>query len=780
MLIALLLEAKQNNTLPNALNTLNKQGIKASSIVDIQTGDTLLHWLCQHASIEFLYANLHHLRPYFSLTNNLGQNCFTQAIVQHRQAIIHLLLHFDRDDIFTDDIYDYINYLTLMEPQSPLKLVPVDYGPVIRFIKKFEANKTERAQTDLIQSIHDSIGLTVPCDELDNTLFHHIANQGILSEIDFALRLIPGNVDLQNAAGQTALMQVVCQGKQSVTSVLISHGANPMVTDMKGVSIYEYTAIAPKPIFFVATNVVPLLPELRQKVYALKSSEDLQGFLIWLNTNHLSLASPISSSDSTVLHFLVSRCPLSIMEPLLNKIPPCRFGAVNIRGETPLDNLINLNLTVKTDILAQHGAPSTQYTTQADTARHSLTVYLEANRLLSQSSMTINVIDIWQQFNLLGVKLDEPIDEWDNTALHILVKNLPSAILKGMLDCISKCNFFVTNYYGQTIMDIASNSSRLPLMQMLHEHYAFRIPSTHIKLYENYIKIPRFPSLYEYFVGTFRKENVAEFDESDKVEYFFTVFLCYIRNQGLRYNGVYRDGNYLLDCEYGEKYTVNCYDLASAFGYALLAIGISNVQIHHYTNVKSRPFNDKGPLQGDFVCFDREYHQNNYSDDDCFEFDDHYVLKVGSRFFDPTFCCYYDNENDLLPIPERIAVSIDYAVDQHISVNRHLSLRFIAGMNSLFNNTEWKYELNGENVFISKGSFNVELIQRSKHIHFSSQGLTAEQLSQVISVWYKNVPPIKLLKAAIYSSKDQNKLALLQDLKKLSEWSMPLKKRILN
>ncbi len=781
MLTVLLLKAHHNKTLSNTLNALNKQGINASHVIDIETGDTLLHWLCQHASFDFLYSNLHHLRPYFPLTNNLGQTCFAQAISQHRQALIHLLLHFDSDNVFTNDVYNYTHYLSLIEQNTTLTFIPIDYSALFLFKIAFKKHHSDIAQVELIQSIHETIGLNVPCDEFDNTLLHYIANHGVLSDIDFALTLLPGKIDLQNAFGQTALMQAVYRGKQSVTSLLLSHGANPSMTDMTGSSVYEYTAIAPKPTFLVANNIVPLLPELRKKICRLQTSEDLQAFLIWLNVHHLTLATPMSRSDTTILHFLVSKCPFSIMEPLLNKTPPCRLGAVNIRGETVLDYLIRLKLTVKADILAQHGAPTAKCTVALDyVARHSLTVYLTANRLLSQFILILNVVKMRQAFNQLELTLDEPIDEWDNTALHILVKNIPCAILKDLLDSIPNCNFYVTNYHGQTIMDIASERLRLPMMQMLYDNFAFPIPPSHQALYDKYITVPRFPSLYEYFVDTFRNANVADLDENSKIEYYFTVFLCYIRNQWFHYNGTHRDGAYLLDCEYGENYTVNCYDLASAFGYALITIGITDVRVHHYTKVKSRCFNDKGPLQGDFVCFDQVYHQTYYGNDGFFEFDDHYVLKVGSRFFDPTFCCYYNNENDLLALPECLAVKIEYAVDDHIKVNRNFSLRFIAGMNTLFNNSEWKYEFNGDNVSISKGSANIELIQSPNHIHFSSEAFTAEQLSQVILVWYKNVPPIKLMKAFVHSNNQQNKQILMQDLKKLSEYSMPFKKRILH
>lgn len=651
---------------------------------------------------------------------------------------------------------------------------------IFQFKECFVSTQSDNIRAELIQSIHKQVGITTPCDEFDNTLVHFIVKYGSLTNINFTLKLLSVvEIDARNGAGQTALMQAISDGKQSVTSLLLSYGADPLTLDKRGHVAYDYAATSPKLIYLKANNIVPLLEDLNHKINSLQTAEDFQSFLIWLSVNRLSLVSPISRSDNTVLHLLVCKIPLCVMVSLINKTPLTWFGTVNAKGETPLDSLINLNLSVKTKILAVHGAPTAKYSQKPIFAGHSLFVYLEANRLLTQLITTLNIVDVCQRFDQLGLRLDEPIDEYDNTALHILAKRLPTIAFRDLLLSIPNCSLLQTNSGNQTIMDVAAENYRLPMMQMLHEKFGLNSPRAYENLYNHYIRKTRFPSLHEYFDRCFKKANVTKLDHNRKVEFYFKEFVAYIRKSWLRYHGTNRDGSYLLDCEYGERYQVNCYDLASAFGYLLISNGISDVQIHHYTKIKSRPFNDKGLIHGDFVCFDDEYHQNYYAHAGFFIFEDHYVLRVGSRFFDPTFCCYYNNENDLLSLLNKITIDFNYTTVHPINMNFKLNLTFIAGMNALFNNSEWKYEFFGESLLISKGSIHIKLKQRVDHAHFSSEGLTALQMSQVISLWYKTRSPIIPTNVNVNSSNTQDVDFLQQELNKASEWFKPFKKRVL-
>lgn len=773
-----LLAAKNNKTIPETIDKLINSGTTIDHVVDEATGDTLLHWLCQNAPLPFLYRQLGRYNTYFDLKNNSGQTCFTQAITAKRQSLIHMLVHFDDNNIFLSEIYHYLNAVQSLPTNKMLRLHAVDYGPAFSFMTDFAKATTFVDKVLLITTIYARMTLTTPCDEDDNTLIHFLIAVGHLDDIDYVLQLFArhGEIDCQNRLGETALMQAAFAAKQNVVSLLVAHGASITITDNSGQSAQRYGAMAIKPIIFTGRINVELHNEINTKINHVKSPEDLLNLMSFLGSKGLSLLSLINHNDNSILLNLIHKAPICVLARLFRIIKPSALSITNLEGETILDTTIRMNLRVKSSLLVGFGAVNSRYLVTSEyLARHPINVYLLANHLLNEFMFSLNIDNLVNGLNRLGLRIDEPIDEHDNSALHRLVQYLPCALFKLMVAKNPACNLMAINYFGQSVMDAAAQFQRYPLIHTL-KNWA-PIPQTHAQRYSQYEAGTKFPTLYQYFLSTFLDADVEHLDVDSKVIHYFNIYMSYIRKQKLRYDGQERDGTFLLDCEYGQSYKVNCYDLSAAFGYLLLELGIFNLQIHLYKNKVSRRFNDKGKLKGDFVCFDADYHQAHYGHDGFYVFIDHYVLKVGSRFFDPTFCCHYDNENDPLDIPTEITVSANYCIVSNATVSRTFNLRFIAGLNVLFDLSTWHYEYKGKNLYIHSESGELEIIQTEDHIHFSSKGVRALTLSMVLSTWYKTLPPTKSIQFSVHCENANDENYIIEEVRKFKAIDLPIKKR---
>lgn len=656
MLISKLQQALKENTLPQVVADFTAKGLRFNSVVDATSGDTLLHWLWQHAPLEYLYQERYSYQPYFFLKNYIGETCLTQAIKQKRQSIIYCLLFIDQGNFFQPS-----------EQQNPsLAFEPLDYKSIFAFKKAFLAAKSIKERCNLIDGISKFQVLTVPVDKHDNSFIHFVCQNGELSDIDYMLKiLLPDQINHRNNQGQTPLIQATIACRQNLASLLLYYGADVTIHDHYLQCAEYYSQQAAKPTAFIPYNILPLLDPF-DELKNIHKIEDLQKLLDYLDSNWLSLSTLVNRNDNTILHYLVLSCPLNLYPQLLARVTKDMLLLVNSRGETPLHTLIRSKFYVKANALIHHGADAQQKDFSGLTAiayaqsypfqftGRSAASYLYALKLMDDLILNVNWRSIVKELIHKGFRLDEPIDTDNNSIMSYLSDKIPYKHFQWILDTALDLQLDFENRNGITLLMTCIKNSRFVIARLVHEkliqhNYNYTLPEiSEVADYKRYLQRTKFPTVFDYFISIFSKNEIKALPQNDKIMTCYRLFLLYIRKGYLTYNGTKRDGTNFLDREYCQPYTVNCYDLAAAFGYLLISIGFENVKIHHYRNIKSRPFNNKGNIYGDFICFDQVYHNKNYANSGGYVFNDHYVLEVEKRYFDPTFCCYYDNESDVL------------------------------------------------------------------------------------------------------------------------------------
>ncbi|HRE32224.1 MAG TPA: hypothetical protein PLD88_09655, partial [Candidatus Berkiella sp.] len=186
-----------------------------------------------------------------------------------------------------------------------------------------------------------------------------------------------------------------------------------------------------------------------------------------------------------------------------------------------------------------------------------------------------------------------------------------------------------------------------------------------------------------------------------------------------------------------------------------------NVKLHTYINFISRPFNDKGPLKGDFVCFDQDFQDKIPPTQDRYRYRQHFVLQVGSRFFDPTFCCYYDNQDDILE-PSKIKSTISFA-KYH---KGYFNLRFLAALHSLFSTEYWTYWHHYRSIKITnKNKAALHLEETKNQVTLHATNLSKEQVSFVLQAILKtNNDKNDNYECTVYTNRDNELQFIMQQL----------------
>jgi len=160
---------------------------------------------------------------------------------------------------------------------------------------------------------------------------------------------------------------------------------------------------------------------------------------------------------------------------------------------------------------------------------------------------------------------------------------------------------------------------------------------------------------------------------TDKCQTIFNAFVSYISNHNFRYN---LNSNSLLDTFLDSNpdsfLSVNCTVLSMALMRVFKIYGISEAVLLPYaswgeTRLK---FSITEPMR----CFDK-IEDANFKRKGYAIFSNHYVVQVGERLFDPTFCYIYSSKSQpyrIVPVSEYIRdvpVRVDLSlVDQDRSV----------------------------------------------------------------------------------------------------------------
>lgn len=791
--------ALKEQTLPQLFAQLRANGVCPSHIVDFQTGDTLLHWMCQHAPLELLYQEMVHFRPYFHVVNYQRLTCFGQAISQRRQALIHCLLHFDQDGVFLLEQILYFQYHQNVYFQtSALMMSALDYQAIFDFKKTFLSTQAITQRVALIDRMNTQFSFTTPIDEHGNTIIHFIVAHGELIDIQHMLKLSTlKQINCPNDHGQTALMQAAMASKQCIVSLLMSFGADDTILDQQHHCARYYNQQTSKHIAFIAYNPIDLLTPIDKLLKNLKTQNGLTALFAYLNHKKLTLTMPINANDDTILHYLVVACPLTLYPDLLKHIKneTLALAIVNVKGETPLHTLIKRQSYAKANTLIHLGSGLTQRDCSGLTAieyaqlsrinlsGRSADDYLYTDKLAEKLNLNLNWRSVVKEFRSRGFRLDEPINDNNDTMLHLLIDQIPYHHFRWLLTVHPDCDLTRSNKTNGTLLEKSLHQNRFYITAFLHKQQLnkdpnFTLPAIpEVVEYQAFTARTKFPSVFQYFMFQFTQEEVAKLESNAKIAYCYTIFLDYIRSRKIQYHGTRRSGAFFLDCEYDQAYTVNCYDLASAFGYLLDSIGINAVSIHRYNNIKSRPFSDKGNIQGDFICFDRESHQKYFVKDDYFCFDAHYVLKANNRFYDPTFCCHYDQENDVFPTPlvyrKTTSVTIDYIPLQADHLRSPFNLIFMAALNKHFGSQQYTYFQEGTTLLMKGHNQFIQLRHQYQSLITFSENIAPDMITLILQIWTQSLPIAGLKMDVIAPNQHERDFIL-------SQFQQPISRMALN
>ena len=194
--------------------------------------------------------------------------------------------------------------------------------------------------------------------------------------------------------------------------------------------------------------------------------------------------------------------------------------------------------------------------------------------------------------------------------------------------------------------------------------------------------------------------------------------------------------------------------------------------------MKSKSFLSKDQkIKGEFCCFDKEVQEKSFPEG-YFSYDNHCVTTCQGMYFDPTFCCYYSNVDDIVDsygkdekdtsnpkINEgnnekaknaiRIYANLGFTSQlnslqlqstpsfcQQKTFQRLFPCKFLAVLQSLFPDTEW-YTLNriGKITFTSKNAnqyFGIE--SENNEVGFITENMPLETISDVLIAWGKSLP----------------------------------------
>ncbi|MCS5711559.1 ankyrin repeat domain-containing protein [Candidatus Berkiella aquae] len=654
---------------------------------------------------------------------------------------------------------------------------------ITTFKQQFPNIKSVETKRSMINQLSKQTSFTVPTDTYGNTLVHFITLNGYLADIDYMLSILrPGEIDCPNNYQITPLIQATVAGLQNVVSLLLAHGANWQLRDYNGKNALEYNMNNRKQVTFKAWNHLPTLPLIEKRLFDLtkiKSGKGISDFLVWLHSINYLLTTPINHHDDPIFHYVIFNCSLAGIKSLLPYLTPEVLAVSNRKGTTILHSLIKTKHYVKANLLRRAGArldiPDSDGFTPLNylplnkslLTMTSVEQYLEMNQLVEEVLYeTLDINHLLAKAMQYGLGIDDPIDENDGTLLHRFIEFIPVPLFQEILGKYPHCDLKVRTSDGVSLIKLAAVRERYAIIELLQKYgvplYTSELTTSESEGYKTYLQRSYAPVIYPCLAFSFNQLRLKSKDLNEHLLKFFQTYIGYVRSNRFKYHGDRLYSGMILDSRLGESLTLNCYDLATNLGYFLKMQGIDNVRLHTYTNFNSRPFNDKGPLKGDFVCFDQDYQTKISPIYDRYRYERHYVLQVGSRFFDPTFCCYYDNQDDILELSQ-IKTSLSFAKDRR----SYFNLRFLAALHSLFCTEHWTYWHKWRSIKITnKNKAALYLEEKEKHVTLQATNLPKEEVSRVIQEILKTngIISIEEYKVAVYANRANELQFILKQL----------------
>jgi ankyrin repeat protein len=783
-------QASMDGTLADFVRALFDEGFGFSDIVNPDTGDTILHVLSAIAPLELLHDLLTTYPVNINIKNRAGETALYQVTRDERKAIASLLLFFDANP-------------KLGYPSGKRTLHPVDYDFLTAWKEQFLIAINLQERLDLVNELKEKkISPLTPIDEFDNTILHFMIESGDLEFGSLILKELPkGYIDCVNFVGETPLIQAVRANKQLLTHLLMNYGADPRRQDKTGVSALGYSRHLSTPRRFVlAPKDITRQLNIASEFSEIFESNDFLRKLEELKQRGIKLTDPIDGLDNSLLHVVMQTAPLAVIHQVLQTLRHGEIDVQNSMGETPLHQACMGNCKLKAKLLLQYGAdPHIQ-----DNYQGSAKSLMENDDVLQDfvTDQSLNIGTIFKADDLLqnsisnqstehvldslihsGLSLDTPIDVFDNTILHWLINSVPIHQLKAILGRYQNFNINSQNILGETPLMQAAGSGRQLAVSLLLAHGAdMSLLDSQGLTAEDFALNANAPiefttkalsdeqTVYEFLIAYFAKEksNIESLPENQRAEYLFHHFNKFVRHCQWRYDGTTKDyeQQFLLDCNMSKPYVVNCFDLANAFASLLKAYGVKDVSTHVYHNMRSKPFAVKSPnIKGGYVCFDEEVQAKAFKKG-YFEFDNHCVVKCMGRYFDPTFCCSYDNENDIVesydapkvgPDQQYINIYVDFPIDlqpskspkeaaklKTLQQERILNLKLLSALHQLFPQDSWHHIRRSNKIMVNeiKGEGCLEIILNDNSIDFTSSFIDPKLIINIVGLWREGMPAL--------------------------------------
>ncbi|MBS0290520.1 MAG: ankyrin repeat domain-containing protein [Proteobacteria bacterium] len=556
---------------------------------------------------------------------------------------------------------DTPNNLQIISPKIVDPLIAKNH--IVTFLN---AN-THADKLSVLGNIQHQFGMDALIDNQNNTFLHYLLPKMDLYCVQILVSHYQLNLHCPNLFGETPLDKAAAENREKLRICLQLQGINLNNTiDLSDLNLEGGTVVQINHHASFAVNNIKLI----------KCENDFNQFIVALNNRGIGLLSSIDIDGNSILHLLIVSGCLETWQIILKYVNPVVFEFRNDSGVTPAELALLCKRIDLFNLLQAHGVKvNISCTLTFALIPKAVDKYQMVKNVLDDSLITLNIADSVKYLLQSGFRLDEPVlNDNKGSVLHWLMAYAPFSELQKILESRQYSTLDPQDQDGVTPLMIAAAHGRQKSIWLLismgasikaKDHQGFDIHA-YAREFPHFIYLTPMPmkiplsqgeSLYRWVCSQGGSKIFCKLN--DKIITLFNLYIKFMQQQKWTYHGhpsiaakqcYDRLCNlpYVLDCQENSFLTVNCYDVATGFGYLLKMFGIDKVNLHVYKMIRSKPFVPKDPqIKGQFVCFDNKAHLDTFQMQNYYSFTQHCVLYSHGMYYDPSFCCYYENASDV-------------------------------------------------------------------------------------------------------------------------------------